>query len=121
MTWKLVLFVSAIAALNVVVVIEFVRRRKLAENFALLWIGVGLLGIVLSIARPLIDEIADDVGVRYGPTLIFTGAVVFLLFVCMNLSMHVSRLTERSELLAEELTLLRDRLEQVEQVERVES
>ena len=69
------------------------------------------LGIVLSIARPLIDDLAEEIGVRYGPTLIFTGAVLFLLFVCMNLSMHVSRLTERSEILAEELTLLREQIE----------
>jgi hypothetical protein len=114
MTWKLVLFVSTIAAVNVVVVVEFVRRRKLAESFALLWIGVGLLGLVLSVARPLVDDVAEDIGVRYGPTLLFTGAILFLLFVCMGLSMHVSRLTERTEILAEELTLLRNRLEQVE-------
>lgn len=111
MTWKLVVFVSAIALVNVIVVLEFVRRRKLAESFALLWIGVGVLGIVLSIARPLIDDLADNLGVRYGPTIIFTGAILFLLFVCMNLSMHVSRLTERSEILAEEITFLRNRIE----------
>ncbi len=114
MTWKLVVFVTTIAIVNVVVVLEFVRRRKLAEGFALLWIGVGVFGIVLSIARPLVDEVADDLGVRYGPTLIFTGAILFLLFVCMNLSMHVSRLAERSEVLAEEVTLLRNRLDTVE-------
>ena len=111
MTWKLVVFVTSIAIVNVIVVLEFVRRRKLAESFALLWIGVGVLGIVLSIVRPLIDDVADDLGVRYGPTILFTGAILFLLFVCMNLSMHVSRLTERSEILAEEITFLRNRLE----------
>jgi hypothetical protein len=110
MTWKLVAFVSVVAVINVAVVIEFVRRRKLAESFALLWIGVGVLGIVLSLTRPLIDDLANKIGVRYGPTLIFTGAILFLLFVCMNLSMHVSRLTERSEILAEEITFLRGRL-----------
>ena len=111
MTLKLVVFVSAIAVVNVIVVLEFVRRRKLAESFALLWIGVGVLGIVLSVARPLIDDLADDLGVRYGTNLLFTGAILFLLFVCMNLSMHVSRLTERSEILAEEITFLRNRVD----------
>ncbi len=111
MTLKLVVFVSTIALVNVLVVLEFVRRRKLAENFALLWIGVGILGIALSIARPLIDDLAKEIGVQYGPTVIFTGAILFLLFVCMNLSMHVSKLTERSEILAEEITFLRNRLD----------
>jgi hypothetical protein len=115
MTWKLVVFVSTIAIVNVAVVIEFVRRRKLGENFALLWIGVGVLGILLSVLRPVIDNFASDLGVRYGPTLIFTGAILFLLFVCMNLTMHISRLTERSEILAEEITFLRNRLDAEEQ------
>jgi hypothetical protein len=66
---------------------------------------------VLTAVRPLIDDLADDIGVSYGPTIIFTGAILFLLFVCMNLSMHVSRLTERSEILAEEITFLRSRLD----------
>jgi hypothetical protein len=109
-TPRLVTFLTALAVLNVGVVIEFVRRRKLAENFALLWIGVGLLGIVLLLARPLIDDVAPQLGVHYGPTIVFSGAILFLLFVCMNLSMHVSRLTERSEILAEEVTFLRGRL-----------
>jgi hypothetical protein len=114
MTGKLTLFVLTIALANVAVVLEFVRRRKLAENFALLWLGVGAFGIVLSIARPLIDNLAENLGVRYGPTIIFTGAILFLLFVCMNLSMHVSRLAERSEILAEEISFLRNRIESSE-------
>ena len=73
---------------------------------------------VVTSGAPLVIEdsrehplLADNLGVRYGPTIIFTGAILFLLFVCMNLSMHVSRLTERSEILAEEITFLRNRIE----------
>jgi hypothetical protein len=112
---KLGIVVVVVALLNVVAVIEFVRRRKLGESFALLWIGVGVGGIVLSLARPLIDDVANELGVTYGPTLIFAGTTLFLLFVCMNLSMHVSRLTERTETLAEEVAFLRGVLPPAEQ------
>ena len=37
---RLELFVLVVAAVNLVVVLEFVRRRKLAESFALLWSAV---------------------------------------------------------------------------------
>jgi hypothetical protein len=107
MSGKLGIVVVVIAFLNVVAVVEFVRRRKLGESFALLWIGVGVGGIVLSLIRPLIDDVADELGVTYGPTLLFAATTLFLLFVCMNLSMHVSRLTERTETLAEEIAFLR--------------
>ena len=43
MDTKLSWFVGALALLNVIAVLEFVRRRKLAENFALLWIAVGAI------------------------------------------------------------------------------
>lgn len=107
---KLSLFVITLAVLNVLVVVEFVRRRKLAENFALLWIAVGLFGIVLSAGRHAVDHLAKELGVYYGTSLVFALGILFLLFVCMNLSMHVSRLTEKAEILAEELAILRARV-----------
>jgi hypothetical protein len=104
---KLSLFVITLAVLNVLVVVEFVRRRKLAENFALLWIAVGVFGIVLSAGRHAVDSLAKELGVYYGTSLVFALGILFLLFVCMNLSMHVSRLTEKAEILAEEVAILR--------------
>ncbi|MBW3651297.1 MAG: DUF2304 domain-containing protein [Actinobacteria bacterium] len=104
---RLELFVVVVAVVNVAVVLEFVRRRKLAEGFALLWIGVGLAGVALSLARPVFDAVARAVGVSYGPSLLFTLALLFLLFVCMSLSLHVSRLSSRTEILAEEIAFLR--------------
>jgi hypothetical protein len=108
---KLSWFVGVLAVLNVVAVVEFVRRRKLAENFALLWIGVGLLGVVFALARHDIDHLARKLGVYEGTSLVFTAGILFLLFVCMGLSMHVSRLTDKTEILAEEVAILRARLD----------
>lgn len=104
---RLQLFVVVLALVNVAVVVELVRRRMLREGFALLWIGVGLGGVALSLARPVFDALARAVGVSYGPSLLFTLALLFLLFVCMSLSLHVSRLEARTEILAEEVALLR--------------
>ncbi len=104
---RLELFVVVVALVNVAVVVEFVRRRMLRESFALLWIAVGLGGVVLSLARPLLDSVARAVGVVYGPSLLFSLALLFLLFVCMSLSLHVSRLEARTEILAEEVAFLK--------------
>jgi hypothetical protein len=104
---SLQLFVTAMALLNVIVVVEFVRRRLLKESFALLWIAVGAGGVILGLARPLVDRAAEAVGVAYGPALVFALAIAFLLFVCMTLSLQVSRLEARTEVLAEEVAFLR--------------
>jgi hypothetical protein len=108
---KLSWFVGVLALLNVIAVLEFVRRRKLAENFALLWIAVGAGGVVFALGRHQIDKLSQKIGVYAGTSLVFTLGILFLLFVCMGLSMHVSRLTDKTEILAEEVAILRARLE----------
>jgi hypothetical protein len=95
-----------VAMLNVLVILELVRRRRLHEKYALLWLSVGMLGIVLSLGRSLVDRFALAVGVSYGPTVIFLAAILFLLFVCIQLSLEVSRLRDRTTVLAQEIALL---------------
>lgn len=104
---RLDLFVLVAALVNLAVVVEFVRRRRLLETFALLWILVGLLGLAAAIGRPLLDDLADLAGIDYGASFILASACAFLLFVCMSLSLHVSRLERRTEVLAEEVAFLR--------------
>lgn len=108
---RLDVFVLVMALLNVVVMLELVRRRQLREKYALLWLAVGLGGIVLGVGRTLVDRVADALGVDYGPSAVFLGAILFLLLVCMHLSWEVSRLEERTGILAEELALMRAREE----------
>jgi hypothetical protein len=103
---KLELLLLAVTVANVLVVLEFVRRRKLLESFALLWLGVGFGLVVLALARPLVDRFADALGIS-GPSIVLSLGIFFLLFVAMSLSLHVSRLEERVEVLAQEVAFLR--------------
>lgn len=100
-------FVLLIGLLNVAVVLEFVRRRKLAESFALLWSAVALGGLVLVLARPLIDRFSAFVGVDAGTSIVFSLAILFLVIVCMYLSVHITALEEKVEALAEEMAVVR--------------
>ncbi len=104
---KLQVFVTVVAVLNVVMVVEFVRRRKLLESFALLWLSVGVGGLVLGLGRPIVDRFADWAGIAYGPSLVFALVILFLVFALMNLSVHVTQLRSRIEALAEEIAFLR--------------
>ena len=103
MKLEFVLLIAVVVILGVVV--EVVRRRRLSESYALLWIGVAVVGTLLALARPLVDRLSNAIGIVYGTSLVFTLAILFLLVVCINLSMHVSRLEQRVEALAQELAL----------------
>ncbi len=102
---KLEIVLLIAVAVILAVVIEVVRRRRLSESYALLWIGVAVIGALLALARPLVDRLSKEVGIVYGTSLVFALAILFLLIVCINLSMHVSRLEQRVEALAQELAL----------------
>lgn len=104
---NLQIFVISLGVALLIVVIEVVRRRRLSEGYALLWIAVGIGGVLLGFARPLIDRFSDSLGVSYGANLVFAGVFVFLIVVCINLSMHVSKLEDQVTSLAEELALTR--------------
>lgn len=106
---RLDVFVMGVALFNVVVMLELVRRRQLREKYALLWMTVALSGIVLVLARTVVDRVARAVGAEYGASVVFLGAILFLLLVCMHLSWEVSRLEERTRTLAEELALMQGR------------
>ena len=71
--------------------------------------GVG--GVLLGVARHLIDRLSDTFGISYGANLVFAGVFIFLLVVCINLSMHVSKLEDEVATLAEELALVNGRLD----------
>ena len=102
---RLQIVVAVLALLLAVVVVEALRRRRLSEGWALLWIGVAVAGLVLVLARPLVDRLSTSLGIAYGTSLVFAVGIVFLVVVCINLSMQVSRLNRRVELLAEEVAL----------------
>lgn len=91
----------------VVMILELVRRRQLREKYALLWLGVGAVMLMLSLGRPVVDWASERIGITYGPTVVFLFAILFLLGVVGHLSFEVSRLEERTRMLAEEIALLR--------------
>lgn len=100
------IFVLVVACINLAVVLEFVRRRKLAESFALLWTTVALGAFGLILLRPLIDRFSSFVGIESGTSVVFSLAILFLVIVNIHLSVHVTRLDTRVESLAEEIALL---------------
>lgn len=102
---KLSLLLMFAAVLLFVFIVEIVRRRRLSESYALLWICVAIVGVVLGLSRPLVDRLSTTLGVSYGSNLVFGVVCMFLLLFAINLSVHVSRLERRVEQLAQELAL----------------
>jgi hypothetical protein len=96
------------------IVLELVRRRRLLERYALVWLGSAIVLLVLGIWQGLLGKIANAIGVFYPPTALFVIAFGFILLLLLHFSTAVSRLTDQSKVLAQRLALLEQRQRQLE-------
>jgi hypothetical protein len=106
-----------VAALLVVGVIELVRRRRLLERYALVWLLSSSVLLGLSIWRGALDRIAEQIGVAYPPNALFIVAFGFVLWMLLHFSVAVSRLSDQSKVLAQRLALLEERMRRREAVD----
>ena len=96
-------------------VLELVRRRKLLERYALVWLFSAAVLLGLAAWAGLLTKIAETVGIRYPPSALFVIAFGFILLLLLHFSIAVSRLTDQSKVLAQRLALLEERLREQEQ------
>jgi len=101
------------AAVMLLVVLDLVRRRRLSEEYALLWVVSSLGMTVLGFSTPLLQAITRGLGIRYESSTAFacgvTFGVVMLLYMCTKLT----RLTRDQHALARELALLAHEVERL--------
>jgi hypothetical protein len=91
-------------------VFELVRRRRLRERYALVWMGASLVLLVLAIWKGLLTAVSKAVGIYYPPNALFIVAFGFLLLLLMHFSAAVSRLSDQTTVLAQRVALLEHRL-----------
>jgi hypothetical protein len=101
------------AAGLIVVLLELVRRRRLLERYALLWLFSALVLLGLAVWRGLLEDVASVIGVAYPPNALFLIAFGFVLALLLHFSLAVSRLSDQSKVLAQRLALLEERLGRV--------
>jgi hypothetical protein len=100
------------SVLLVLVVLELIRKRRLRERYALLWLATGVVLLVLSLWRGGLNTIAGWLGVKgYPPAVLFAVATLFILLVLLDYSTVISKLADQNTILAQRLALLEERLE----------
>lgn len=94
-------------ALTLVVLFEMLRRQRLREKYAVIWVVVVAATVTLAIFPQLLTWAAEVLGVQVPANLLFFGAIMLLLVISIQLSYEIGRLEERTRTLAEEVALLR--------------
>jgi hypothetical protein len=107
--WRILSIVVACVVLFVV--LEMMRRRKLREKYAGVWLIVAIGVVVLAVIPAAAKFLAGLTGVETPSNFVFLLAGVVLALVSLHLSIEVGHLEEEVRTSVEETALLRCELE----------
>ena len=97
-----------------IIVLELVRRKKLKEEYSLLWIFTVVVLLTLLIWRDSLKLIAHTLGIFYPPNALFVVGSMFILAILLHFSVVISSFKKKQQELAQKFALLNLRLEQLE-------
>ncbi|HTR88483.1 MAG TPA: DUF2304 domain-containing protein [Solirubrobacteraceae bacterium] len=92
-----------------VFVVELVRRRRLKEEYSVLWVGTALALLVLAVWGDLLRELAHLIGANSQASALYFFSILFVVFLLLNFSIRVSNLERRVVVLLQEVALLNER------------
>jgi hypothetical protein len=92
-------------------VLDLVRRRRLSEEYSLLWVVATLVMAVLGFSTPLLRFITRVLGMMFESSTVFGIGLGFAILMLLYLSTKMSRLTQEHLALTRELAMLRHELE----------
>ena len=87
-------------------VLELVRRRRLAEEYSAIWIVAALVMLFASVRRDAIDRTAAWLGIYYGPAVLLLGLLVVVAAALLWMSVILTKQQAQIEHLIEETAIL---------------
>jgi hypothetical protein len=99
----------AASLLITAVTVELIRRRKLREEYAMLWLGASAVLLVFAIFPRLLWHLSRWLGVYYLTVMILLS-FSFLALLVIHLAVVISRLADDQRQIAQRLALTEQRL-----------
>ncbi|HEU4963982.1 MAG TPA: DUF2304 domain-containing protein [Bacilli bacterium] len=89
----------------VIFVLSLVRRRKLREQYSIMWLILGFVTVLVSLKTNWLEALATYLGIYYAPSLLFLIALLFCFAYLLHLTLVISKLSDRVVRLTQELAL----------------
>jgi hypothetical protein len=106
---------SVLGAISAILIFVFIivllRRGLLKEKYAVLWLLFAGVTVVMALVPGALEWVSDLLGVEIPSNLIFFATITLLILVSIQMNYELSRHEARLRRLAEEVALLRQRLE----------
>ena len=101
------IFALLICCFVFVMTVNLVRKRKLREEYSVLWLATSLLMFVLVIRYDWLVALTGFIGAGLPTTTLFICSALFLVLIAVQFSIKISLLTDQVKNLAQENALIR--------------
>ena len=91
-----------------------IRKKKIKEEYSLLWLASSFIFIVFSIWRHGLEFFAKLMGIAYPPAALFLILMLAIFLILIEFSINISKLMDNNKILAQELALLKNKIEALE-------
>lgn len=93
-------------------IVESVRRRRLREEYSILWLATAASILLLSLVRPALNVLARALGIVSPVNALFLVGFAFTTMILLHFSTIISRLARENRELAQRYALLVYRLQE---------
>jgi hypothetical protein len=105
--------VCIVASIIIIIsIFELIRRKKIKEEYSLLWFFIGFIFLFFSIWRGALESLSYLVGIGYPPSALILVMIVGILLILVHFSMVISKLTEKNKQLIQEIGLFKFEFEE---------
>lgn len=94
-----------------VFILKLIKRKRLKEEYSLLWLGCSGVFLLLSIFKPLLELLALTLGIFYAPAALLLILIVGAFFILIQFSIVISKLSESNKNLTQEVGILKAELQ----------
>ena len=94
-------------------VLFLIKKRNLQIKYAIIWLITSMVFIIWSLFPKIVTFISNILGVKYESNVIFLILICFFIILHMIISVSSSRDNERIKTLAQEIGLLRKKIEEI--------
>ncbi len=96
-------------------IIYLIRKKKLKEEYAILWIVIIIVFLIFAIFRGLIDFISNLLGIYYQPASLFIILIIGLFLLTLHFTIVISDLKTKINTMVTTLTLLEDKMSKLKE------
>lgn len=112
MSLRIQIVIAIVLILALVGIANMVRKETLDLRFALSWLAVGVIVLILDIFPGIMDWLVHLLGIQLPVNMLFFFGFCFTLMLVFTLTLKVSRQSEQLKHLTQEMALLEKKIKE---------